>query len=187
MKTSKNVKAKPVVKKSKKTGKTRTNKPAAENIADVKKLVQLLKINQIELEHQNEELRITQQELEASRNRYVHLFDFAPVPYFSLDRTGVIKEVNFIACKLLGYDRSRLTGKNINSFVRQSEKEIFNRFIKTIFENSVKQSCELTMFGKDKRTYHVRLEGLEITDALEIERKCQIALIDLTGYENENK
>jgi predicted nuclease with TOPRIM domain len=48
---------------------------------DVKKLVEDLHIHQIELEIQNEELRRAQLELEASRDRYSELFDFAPVGY----------------------------------------------------------------------------------------------------------
>ncbi len=52
---------------------------------DVQRLVHLLQVHQVELEHQNEELRIAHEELEVSRNKYVNLFDFSPTPYFTLD------------------------------------------------------------------------------------------------------
>ena len=46
---------------------------------DVKKLIEDLQIHQVELEMQNEELRRVQLELEAARDKYSDLYDFAPV------------------------------------------------------------------------------------------------------------
>ncbi|MFA7419328.1 MAG: PAS domain-containing protein [Melioribacteraceae bacterium] len=180
MKSSKNDLVKTIAKKPKKNIKSKTKKPAVEKIEDMKRLVQLLQIHQIELEHQNQELRITQQELEVSRNRYVNLFDFSPIPYFTLNQNGVIKEVNFSASKMFGIDRGKLIGKKIMAYVPQSEKDLFNSFIITVFENTGKHACELKMINKDKRVYQVRMEGLEFSDDLDSEKKCQLALIDLT-------
>ena len=153
--------------------------PIDEKVGDVQRLVELLRINQIELEHQNQELRITQEELEVSRNKYVSLFDFSPIPYFSLDRDGIIKEANIIASKMLGIDRNKLVGKRFNTFIPPGERDIFNLFINTVFNSDVKNSCELNVMNKDKRIFHVRLEGLEIEDTLQKDQKCQVALIEL--------
>jgi hypothetical protein len=49
-----------------------------------------------------------------------------------------------------------------------------------VFNSPEKQSCELNVMNKDKRVFHVRLEGRELTDTLESIRTCQVALIDLT-------
>lgn len=160
----------------------KSKKPAVEKIEDVKKLVQLLQVHQIELEHQNEELRITQEELEVSRNKYVNLFDFSPVPYFTLDLNGVIKEVNLSAGKMFAIDRSKFTGRLFVNFIKPDERDDFNSFFRTVFNSHVKQSCELNLISKDKRVFHVLLEGLETEDSLEKDKKCQVALIDLTEY-----
>lgn len=53
-----------------------------------------LQVDQNELEMQGEELRRGQHKLEASRDRYVQLFDFAPVSYLSLSKNGLIVEAN---------------------------------------------------------------------------------------------
>jgi len=154
------------------------NKKSVE-IEDVKKLVHLLQVQQIELEHQNQELRIAQEELEVSRNQYVNLYDFSPIPYFSLDRESIIKEANLIASKLFGIDRNKLVGKRFITFIPLDERDAFNKFINTVFSSDVKNSCELKVMNKDKRAFSARLEGLLLEDALQKDQKCQVALIEL--------
>jgi len=155
--------------------------PVVEKVEDVQRLVHLLQVHQIELEHQNQELRIAQEELEVSRNKYVALFDFSPIPYFTLDVESVIKEVNLSASQMLGIDRNKLIGRRLITFIPVEEKDVFNSFIKTVFSSRVKHTCELNVLNKDKSLFHVLLEALEIEDALEPDKKCQIALIDITG------
>jgi PAS domain S-box-containing protein len=171
-----------IIKKGKKKSELKPKKTSVEKIEDVKKLVHLLQVHQIELEHQNEELRIAQEELEVSRNKYVNLFDFSPIPYFTLDPVGKIMEVNLSASKMFGIDRKILIGKRFSSFILIDEKDIFNSFIKTVFASPVKHSCEFKVMSKDKRVLSVLMEGLKLDDMLESGPKCQVALIDLTEY-----
>ncbi|OGU80074.1 MAG: hypothetical protein A2W11_11390 [Ignavibacteria bacterium RBG_16_35_7] len=182
MKRTNKESGKTINKKAKKKTEPKHKKPAVEKIEDIQRLVHLLQVHQVELEHQNEELRITQEELEVSRNKYVNLFDFSPIPYFTLDLHSIIKEVNLSASKMFGIDRSKLIGKSFITYIPLDEKDIFNSFIKTVFNSPIKHSCELKVINKDKRLFHVLLEGLELDDTLEPDQKCQVALIDLTEY-----
>jgi PAS domain S-box-containing protein len=146
----------------------------------VQKLVELLQVHQIELEHQNQELKIVEEELEVSRNKYVNLFDFSPIPLFVLDLEGSIKGVNLCASKMLGLDRNKLMGKHFIAYIPIVERDVYKSFMTTVFSSPEKQSCELNIMNKDKRVFHVRLEGRELADTLESDRTCQVALIDLT-------
>ena len=58
----------------------------------MQKLIHELLTHQIELEMQNEELRMGQTELEESRQRYWELYDFAPVGYFTFDKNALIND-----------------------------------------------------------------------------------------------
>lgn len=171
-----------ILKKKKKTDQTITKKPASDQFDNVQRLVYLLQVHQVELEHQNEELRIAHEELEESRNKYVNLFDFSPIPYFTLDPKGIIQEVNLSASKMIGIERKKLIGKNFITFVPTEERDVFRSFLEIVFSNSVKHSRELKVTGKDKKVYDVLLDGLKLEDFVAAGQYCQVALIDLTEY-----
>src|SRR5438270_6206783 len=56
-------------------------------------------------------LRHPKSELEAAVQRYVDLYDFAPIAYVSFDRSGRIEEANLAATELLGEPRDLLIGR----------------------------------------------------------------------------
>ncbi len=170
--------------KANKTITTDKEPSTVEEIEDIRRLVQLLQIHQIELEHQNEELRIAQVELETSRTEYVNLFDFAPIPYFKLNKQGLIKEVNIKASEMCGVERRKLVSSNFKTLILQEERNKFNQFIQTVFDTKIKQRCEIRIKNKTNCVYEVLLEGLEIIDLVEKDAYCHIALIDLTDYKS---
>jgi PAS domain S-box-containing protein len=181
MKRATKGKRKSVRSKAKKSAPNRAS-GAGDKGQDVRRLVQLLQVNQVELEHQNQELRIAEVELEASRSKYVNLFDFSPIPYFTLDMGGVIKEVNLCAGRMFGVERHRLIGKNIIGYIHAEDKVLFNGFIGTVFHSPEKQSVKVRVISKDRREFFVAMEGVRFSDPPESEPGCQIALIDMTEH-----
>ena len=87
----------------------------------------------IEPETKIQELRSSQEELEASRNKYALLYDFAPVGYFTFDRDGVIQSVNLFGVRLLGVERDLLINRRFEQFVADDERFVFAKFIQTVF------------------------------------------------------
>src|SRR5450759_3102095 len=67
-----------------------------------------LHVHQSELEMQNEALRQANIALEDSRDRYVDLYEFAPVGYLTLTSDGMIAEINLTGTRLLGLERTNL-------------------------------------------------------------------------------
>jgi PAS domain S-box-containing protein len=155
---------------------------SSERIEDAQVLIHLLQVNQIELEHQNQELRIAEEELELSRNRYVNLFDFSPIPYFVLDLQGVIQEVNLSASKMLGFERKKLIGKYFVSYISFDHRDILKTFMQTVFSSPEKHSCNVNVVNNDKLVSHVRMEGRKLDGNVESDQQCHFALIDLTEH-----
>lgn len=81
---------------------------AAAAARPVEELLHELQVHQIELEMQNEALRVAQIALEESRDRYVDFYEFAPVGYLTLDADDLIEQLNLTAATLLGMERKKL-------------------------------------------------------------------------------
>ncbi|MBI9073674.1 MAG: PAS domain S-box protein [Melioribacteraceae bacterium] len=111
--------------------------------ADKLKLVHELEVHQIELEMQNEELLIAKERSELAEEKYTELYDFAPSGYLSLTKEGKISELNFVAAKMLGKERSKLIKNRFLIFVSVNTRPVFNQFLQRIFTDKEKQSCEV--------------------------------------------
>src|SRR5580765_4747782 len=69
--------------------------------------------------------KIPKTELEAAIQRYVDLFEFAPIAYVSFDRVGRIEEINLAAVQLLDASRTRLVGKPFALHVTKNDGPVF--------------------------------------------------------------
>ena len=156
------------------------------SMEDVRGLLHELRVHQMELEIQNEDLRESQLSLAQSRDGYSDLYDFAPVGYLTLDRLGVIQQANLTAASLLGVERRALLGTGLAEFVSASSQDDFYRHRRAVFatddpeSGTTKQACEVTMQTADGRPLAIRLESRAIRDEETGLSECRTALIDLT-------
>ncbi len=126
-----------------------------------------LRVHQIELEMQNDELRRTQRELDAARARYFDLYELAPVGYLSLDDFGLIVEANVTAATLLRVTKRDLTGKPFSRFVVPEHADLFHKFrlARMADENGNSRSCALQLNLEGSDALWVRLDATNSTDA----------------------
>src|SRR5262245_5340840 len=141
----------------------------------VRALVHELRVHQIELEVQNEELRQAQLELAQSHDRYSDLYEFAPVGYVTLDQRGRIVESNFAAAAMLGVDRVDLVGEDIHQFVVRESRDDCYLHLQAAFSNDTKQICELNMRKSDGTRLSARLQSLTQQSPAGT-RRCRTAL-----------
>ncbi len=147
---------------------------------DIQVLVHELRVHQIELEMQNEELMRARLEAEEAFSKYSDLYDFAPIGLFTLDKIGTIQEVNLAGAKLLGVNRSYLPTKSFGLFVATHDLPFLDIFSKKAFTTHVKQSCELKLIRSDRTSAYVRIEGTAAEDSSLNQGQLRIAVIDIT-------
>ena len=131
---------------------------------DIASLIHELRVHQIELEMQNEELARIQGELEKTRDRYSHLYDFAPVGYFTLTEKGIITEANLTFASMLGAERSGLTGKPLTHFVLKDDQDIYYQHQQRLMETEAPHKCDLRFVKKDAHEFYARLECMVINN-----------------------
>jgi diguanylate cyclase (GGDEF)-like protein/PAS domain S-box-containing protein len=147
---------------------------------DARALVHELQVHQIELEMQNEELRRAQEEIEASRNKYSDLYDFAPVGYFTFDKKGLIREVNLTGARLLGIERRLLISKPFSLFVDANSQDIFHVHRMEVLKQKTPQTCEVILRRKNSSIFYAQLQSIAAKESEGNALNCRTAVTDIT-------
>ena len=96
------------------------------------------------------------------RRRYSDFFQFAPVGYFTFERSGVILEANSTGALLLGTDRNRLLNRPFSQFISPESEKVFKLHSRRIFNDRTKQSCDLKLSNHHDSPIWVQLESLAL-------------------------
>ncbi len=138
-----------------------------------------LRVHQIELEMQNEELRRAQEELEAARAMYFDLYDLAPVGYLVLSEKGSILEANLRAATLFGTPRAGLLNSALTSLIVPEDQDIYYRHSHQLFKTGEPQVCELRMANRGSVPFWARMEASTV-DSPDGVPLCRAVLSDIT-------
>jgi two-component system, cell cycle sensor histidine kinase and response regulator CckA len=144
-----------------------------------KQLLHELRVHQIELEMQNEELRITQHNLEVERARYFDLYNLAPIGYLTLNQQGIIVEANLAMASLLGVARGVLLKRPLSHFIFPQDQDSYYLHRKHLMETGAPQVCELRMVRADDSLFWAYLQALSVPEA-EGATGCRIVVSDFT-------
>jgi len=148
--------------------------------ANSRTMVEQLRIQQMELELQNEELRRVQADLEASHARFFDLYELAPVGYVTLDANGRIVQSNLRAASLFGTKKSALQRRLFSEWTTGSDADIYYLAYKRLFDTGEAQVCELKLRRTGDSHYWARLE-MSLSGSQENGgQACLIVIIDIT-------
>lgn len=154
------------------------------SLDEVQKMLHELQVHQIELEMQNEELRRSRAELEASRERYFHLFDLAPVGYFTLTEDGRTLEANLTGAKLLGVSRSDLLDRPFTRSIHPEDQDVYYHHRRVVVNAGSAATCELRMVRADGSTFLALLESAP-SRPVEDHATFRTVVSDISGPERE--
>ena len=122
----------------------------------MKSVLHELEVHQVELEVQNEELREARREGEALLERYMDIFDFAPIGYATLGPDFTIHAINHCGVRLLGRGRAQLVGNRFTGFVPALQEPALLQLLERAQRREALQMVELDLAIGQTATLPVR-------------------------------
>jgi PAS domain S-box-containing protein len=156
------------------------------SLKEINSIVHELKVYQIELEMQNDELRKTQLELEHIKARYFDIYDLAPEGYLIISEKGLIIESNLTAAKMFGESRNMLVKKRITDYIFKEDQDIYYGYRKQLFESmDDPHECELRMLKGDNSIFWGHMKSTVVDeDGL---LNCRMVLSDISSRKATEK
>ncbi|MCC5848498.1 MAG: PAS domain S-box protein [Verrucomicrobia bacterium] len=149
---------------------------------DTRRLLHELQVHQIELEMQNVELQESRNHAESLRDKYIELYDFSPVGYFSLDEKGLILEVNLTGAAMLGVVRSELIGSNLTRFAESSCQSVLFNLLASVFADSGKKTDEIQLKKHGGEHFWAGLYASPAFSTDHGQKVCRMAISDVTAH-----
>lgn len=146
----------------------------------LKQVVHELRVHQEEVRVQQDQLLEAQTLLEASRDRYADLFDFAPVAYVTLDRNGVVLDMNLQAASLLDMERGRAVGLPLLMRTAPGDRARFLDHMRRCRHQSATVRTEIELRGRAGATVPVEMASRPWASAPDKPHVFHTVLVDLT-------
>lgn len=117
----------------------------ADSIEELRSALEELHVAEEILRQQNQELIATRQIVEAERQRYHELFEFAPDGYLVTDINGIIWEANRAAATLLNVSQKFLVGKSLIVFLPEEGRQSFLSYMNSLRESDQMDEWEVAI------------------------------------------
>ena len=125
---------------------------------DMLTLIHELKIHQVELEIQNEELKRAQVEISELHREFENLYEFAPCGYLTLNPKGLITRANLTAVTLLETTRRFLLHSGFSNYILPGWEDAYQAARRKAVETRKKQEIPLPLKRKDGSTAWARAD-----------------------------
>lgn len=121
------------------------------------KLIHEMDVYALELEMQNQELKNAQADSQSALRRYTELYDFAPVGYLMLEKSGRVVEINLTGAALLGVERGSIMGRSMAAYL--TDRRAFRHYLQQTFLSSGNLIAELGVKRADGGVIDIQLES----------------------------
>ena len=156
--------------------------------AEIQKLLFEFQVHQIELELQNEELKIAHQELSASRDDFARIYDLSPVAYLTLNEQGIITQANRAAAQLLGCAKDGVVNKKLGRFIHPSDQDKYYYFLHDLVLAKNNQILNARLVTTNGASGYAECHGMSVYSCSErlCSHKNQFVYVELRGLVNNN-
>ncbi len=134
------------------------------SLEEIGRILHELRVHQIELEMQDEELLRGHIELDNARARYYDLYNLAPAGYFTISESGLLLEANLTGANMLGISRSSLVKQPFNRFIHKDDQDTFYFCFSRLSKTCSPQECELRMLKKEGSPFWTHLNATAVRD-----------------------
>lgn len=117
-----------------------------------------LQVAHEQLWQQNEDLLAAHEALEAERQRYRELFEFAPDAYLVTDMDGMIQEANSAAATLLNRPQTFLVGTHLTKYIVVEERQVFRTQLNRLRQVDEVQEWEVSLRSPDTMSITVAVK-----------------------------
>ncbi len=147
---------------------------------EIKHYAHELCLNQIELETQNKELRNSKINLERLTAQYTDLYDNAPVGYITLNKDGIIQNINHRTAKMLLTDKKAIIGKSLFDYVLEEDKDKLSKHIGHIYKYKISRMCDIKLKKSNDTMFYAQLESIVVQNRKTNLIQCRTVIQDIT-------
>lgn len=144
----------------------------------IKELVHELKVHQVELEMQNENLQATKEELEKSRDQYTNLYDNAPVGYLSSNSFGKILKANQTMAHMLQTNVDNLIDTSLNHWCINEDS--FYLHCRSLLKQGSSLKEEIQLKRNDNSSFYVLADSIIAEEDSEGNHEIRSIIIDIS-------
>ena len=149
-------------------------------LQNAESLVHELRVHQIELELQCQQLQLAHQEVEESRNRYRELYESIPLGYLTIDCSGKIHDLNPAGASLLGLGPGSRKLNNFFSFFSSDDADMAQLFCRRAMGGENADTIELQMKRPDRSVFVAALQAAPVERGDGKGKRMRITLKDVT-------
>jgi len=143
-------------------------------------LIHELRTHQIELEMQNEALRLSEKTLTEAHDQLSDLYDFAPIGYVTLNDKAIVLQSNIMAASMLESERIKLIGQVFNTFLVDSKA--FGEYLHHCLHSKGQLVTEAEIKTQDGKLF-VQLTGVAMDKVDHSNTKVvRLAITDITAH-----
>jgi len=138
-------------------------------------LLDELKVYQVELVIQNEELHQAKLDLESTQAQYQDLYEHAPLAYITLDEHGLFEKVNMTFVDMIGTTREALLNQPFTHYILPEDQDIYYLKRRQTPAVDLTESWDIRMLRANGSMFWVQVLLRPLADS-----SCRLTLTDIT-------